>query len=154
MGDIPGLGFILLVALILIIGFIGSSFIAQPITQRFNKLLAKIPLIKVIYDAVKELLSAFVGNQKKFTEPVMFKETDHANVYKIGFITQKDLSELTQSKGLYAVYLPHAYALSGMVVFVESSKIEALNIPSSQAMKFIISGGVIHPKELVNGEEI
>jgi uncharacterized membrane protein len=46
------------------------------------------------------------------------------------------------------VYLPHSYALSGMVVFVDSSKLESLNINAAKAMKFIVSGGVININDL------
>lgn len=147
-GDIPGLGILLLLIALILVGFIGSSFIADPIIARFNKFLSRIPLVKVIYDAIKELLGAFVGSKKKFNHPVIFKDFSDANFYRIGFITQNDLSSLTDQKGLCAVYLPHSYALSGMVVFVEGNKLEALEISAAQAMKFIVSGGVININDL------
>ena len=147
-GDIPGLGILLLLLVLIFVGFIGSSFIADPIINYFNKMLSKIPLVKVIYDAIKELLGAFVGNKKKFNHPVIFKDFPEANFYRIGFVTQQDLSTITAHNGLCAVYLPHSYALSGMVVFVDSSKLESLNINAAKAMKFIVSGGVININDL------
>ena len=153
-GDIPGLGIVLLLFFLIFVGFIGSSFIADPIINYFNKLLSKIPLVKVIYDAIKEMLGAFVGNKKKFNHPVIFKDFPDANFYRIGFITQQDLSAITTQTGLCAVYLPHSYALSGMVVFVEVQKLEALEINAAQAMKFIVSGGVINIHDLTQEENV
>lgn len=147
-GDIPGLGIVLLLSVLLLIGFVGSSFIADPIIQQFNKIIQKIPLVKVIYDAIKDLLTAFVGNKKKFNQAVIFKEFEGAVVHRIGFITQNDVSELTGTEGLCAVYLPHSYALSGVVVFVEKSKISTLDIPAGKMMKFIVSGGIISLAEI------
>ena len=89
---IPGLGLIILLSLITFIGFIGSTIIFRPIITYFDKLLARAPLIKIIYTAVKDLVSAFVGQKKRFTEPVLVQLDRDSNIEKIGFITNKDLS--------------------------------------------------------------
>jgi len=151
-GDIPGLGLILLIALLVFIGFLGNTFIADPIINRFNKFLSRIPLLKVIYDSIKDLLSAFVGNKKKFTQPVLIKEHEQALSYKLGFITQEDVQDLVEKEGLCAVYLPYSLAFSGMLVFVESKNVTPLKITSGEAMKFIVSGGIININELKETE--
>ena len=66
--NIPGLGIVIIVSLLILIGFIGQTFIARPFKYLFNKLLEKIPLLKVIYSAFKDLFTAFVGDEKKFNK--------------------------------------------------------------------------------------
>lgn len=140
--DIPGLGIITLVALITLFGWIGTSIIAQPIFNYFQQLIDKAPLIKTIYSAVKDLVSAFVGQKKKFNQPVLVKFTKDSDLLKPGFVTREDLSILGIEKGKVAVYLPHSYAWSGNLFIVPQENVTPINASSSDMMKFIISGGV------------
>lgn len=142
-GDFPGLGILLLLIVLVLAGLLGDTFITDPLKNAFNKWLAKIPLIKIIYDGVKDLLGAFVGDKKKFTHPVIVKEHQAATCYKIGFITQESLEALELDKNLSAVYFPHSYAFSGVVMLVENDYIKAVNMPAADVMKFIVSGGVM-----------
>ena len=71
--DIPGLGIIVLIIFLTLLGFLGTTIIADPIMAYFTRLLNKAPLLKSIYSAVKDLTTAFVGKKKSFTEPVLVK---------------------------------------------------------------------------------
>jgi uncharacterized membrane protein len=106
----------------------------------------RIPLVKLIYSAVKDLLGAFVGDKKKFNKPVLVRINKDNNLYQIGFITQSDLSDLGLDD-MVVVYFPHSYAFSGYHYFVPKESIKQLNIPGPTAMKFIVSGGVSGFKE-------
>ena len=147
LGDLPGLGILVLLLILVFSGFMGSTFIAAPIQDYFQKILKKAPLIKLVYEAVKDLLGAFVGNKKKFTNPVLIKENEHSNLNRLGFITQKDLSNLGIEEGYTSVYIPHSYAISGMLFIVENKYLKPLDVSSGDAMKFIISGGVLTKNE-------
>ena len=68
---------------------------------------------------------------------------ESAEVYKLGFITQKDLSELKIEPGFIAVYFPHSYAFSGNLFIVPEKNVRELDAQSSEIMKFIVSGGVV-----------
>ena len=149
--DIPGLGLLTLIAGLVLIGFLGNVFISDPIKKSFNKWLAKVPLIKVIYNSVKDLLGAFVGKEKKFNNPVMVKEHSNATCYKIGFITQDSVASLGTEGSFAAVYFPHSYALSGVVLLVENEYIVTIDKPAAEVMKFIVSGGVISVNKSKNG---
>ena len=101
----------------------------------------KIPLVKLIYSAVKDLLGAFVGDKKKFNKPVLVRINKENNLYQIGFITQSDLTDLGLTD-MVVVYFPHSYAFSGYHYFVPKENIKPLDVPGPTAMKFIVSGGV------------
>ena len=139
--DIPGTGILVLFIGISLLGFIGKTILFKPVNFLFETILAKAPFVKIIYSSIKDLMSAFVGNEKKFDQPVLVKVNLISDLEKMGFITQKDLSEL-KIKGKVSVYFPHSYNFSGEMFIVPVEHITPLDIPSAEAMKFIVSGGV------------
>lgn len=142
-----GIGLLILLTLITLIGFIGTTIIFNPIITYFDRLLARAPLIKIIYTAVKDLLSAFVGQKKRFTEPVMVKLDREGNIEKIGFITNNDLSIVGISDEKVAVYLPHSYAWSGNLIIVSADYVRPIDASSTEIMKFIVSAGITQIEE-------
>jgi len=140
---IPGLGFFVILFSITFIGYIGKTVITRPTVGYLKRLIDRVPLIKTVYESVKDLLSAFVGNKKKFNVPVLVRVNAETEMYKLGFLTRNDLTELGIEKKMVAVYLPHSYAFSGNMFIVPAENVRPLNLPSSEVMKFIVSGGVI-----------
>lgn len=144
--NIPGLGFVLVVISVTLIGWISSSFIVSRIVEVLDKVLEQTPGIKYIYSSVKDFLEAFGGNRKKFDKPVLVS-VDAIDTWRIGFITQNDLSQFALADHV-AVYVPLSYALTGVVYFVPKEKIKPVtNMNSAEAMKFVISGGVTQLEE-------
>jgi uncharacterized membrane protein len=138
----PGLGLIVIIALITFIGFAGSVIIASPINSFFQRLLRKAPLLKTIYSSMKDLMSTFVGKKKGFNQAVLIKLYENSTIERLGFITNENLSSLGIKGGKILVYLPHSYAFSGQLFVVEKSYITPIDKPSSEIMKLIVSGGV------------
>ncbi|MBI2069868.1 MAG: DUF502 domain-containing protein [Elusimicrobia bacterium] len=138
---LPGLGLLIIIGLITLLGYLGSLFIARPFITLFEKIVEKTPLVKIIYTAVKDLMTAFVGEKKRFSEPVLVTVGKDSGLQKLGFITQKDLSDLG-IKGKVAVYLPHSYNFSGNLFIVPKENVMPLDISGAEIMKFIVSGGV------------
>ncbi len=140
--NIPGLGLIILLAGITVLGYLGSTFITDPIKRRANKILDRVPLLKTMYSAITDLLSAFVGEKKSFSRPVLVKLNRESDIEKPGFVTNEDLSRLTSGAGKVAVYLPHSYNFSGNVFIVPVENVTPINANTAEVMKFIVSGGV------------
>lgn len=148
---IPGLGFLVVVLLVLLVGYISSLFFVSRIVSFFDQVLEKTPGIKIIYSTVKDFLEAFAGNKRKFDKPVLVS-VDAPDVWRIGFITQTDLSEFGMREYV-SVYVPHSYAFSGITYLVRQDRIKAIqDVGSADAMKFIVSGGVTDVAEY-RGEE-
>ena len=138
---IPGLGFLVVIILVFLVGYISSLFFVSKLLEWFDLLLEKTPGVKIIYSTVKELLEAFAGNKRKFNKPVLVAIED-PNVYTMGFITQHDASKFGLEEHV-AVYLPLSYAFAGALYFVHKDRLKKVdNISSADAMKFIVSGGV------------
>ncbi|MBN2486486.1 MAG: DUF502 domain-containing protein [Bacteroidales bacterium] len=138
---IPGLGIFLLVVLIALLGFVGQTFFIKPLRIFLDKFMESLPVVKTVYTALKDLLSAFVGQEKKFNKPVLVKVNTISELEKIGFITTEDLSDLG-IKDKVSVYFPHSYNFSGEMFIVPVEHVKPLNIPPADAMKFVVSGGV------------
>lgn len=138
----PGLGILIMLAFITFVGFLASIFITKPLFDIFEKWVFKIPLINILYTSIKDLMSAFVGDKKKFNTPVIVKLSD--NMSRLGFITQDDLTKL-EEENLVAIYFPHSYNFSGNLYLVPRENVRILkNVKSTDMMKFIVSGGVSH----------
>ena len=143
----PGLGILIVLAAITVIGWLGTYIITAPVVSFGNKLLKRMPLIKVIYTSVKDLLSAFVGKQRSFTQPVFMKLYENSEIRRLGFVTDNDLSKLDDSDDLIAVYAPHSLAVSGQLYFVPKSYVTPVTAKPTDVMKYIISAGVTRVDE-------
>ncbi|NVN95287.1 MAG: DUF502 domain-containing protein [Bacteroidetes bacterium] len=150
---IPGLGVLLTLTIITIIGYFGKSILAKPLVSLVDAIMEKVPFIKIIYTSTKDFMSAFVGQKKKFTEAVLVQMNKDAEIYKLGFITQKDLTMLGIKEDLIAVYLPHSYNFSGNLFIVPAGNVTHINASSTEIMKFIVSGGITEINKTHENEE-
>ncbi|MBW4891569.1 DUF502 domain-containing protein [Mucilaginibacter sp. HMF5004] len=137
---IPGLGILLVLLVLLLSGIVVTSIITEPIKLWFNRWINRLPLFKFLYSSIKDLTEAFVGDEKKFNEPVLV-EVNEFGLKKIGFLTQKDLSKLGLPNDV-AVYFPYSYSFAGQVVIVSADKVKPIDKSAADMMKFVISGGV------------
>ncbi len=142
----PGLGFLIIFGVITLFGYLTSNFAVRTATDWFDHLMNKIPLVKLIYSSLKDLIGAFVGDKRKFNKPVLVSINKENNLNQIGFVTQEDLSNLGLPD-MVAVYFPHSYAFSGNHFLVPKASIKPLTISGPAAMKFIVSGGISGFKE-------
>jgi uncharacterized membrane protein len=142
----PGLGFAIIIVAITLFGYFTSNFLFQTLVRWFDSIVNKIPLVKLIYSSVKDLMSAFVGDKKKFTKPVLVTINKENQLHRIGFITQDDLSTLGL-KDMVVVYFPQSYAVAGDHFVVPKENVKQLDVSGPVAMKFIVSGGVSGFKE-------
>lgn len=143
---IPGLprgtGFGVVILLFVAIGYLGSRFFfGRMILNLFDGILEKIPGLKVVYTSVKDFADGFVGEKRKFTKPVLVKMSEHPVMYRVGFITQDDLTKIGLP-GNVMVYMPHAYAISGFHYILDLENVKPLEMEASDAMKLAVSGGV------------
>lgn len=139
--NIPGLGFVIIIAFIIIIGYLSSFFVMGRLLSVLDKLLEKTPGIKLFYSFIKDFFEAFAGNKKKFTHNVLAC-VDDEDVWRVGFITQEDMSSFGM-ENYVAVYLPMSYSVAGNVYIIRKDRIRPLTtIGSAQSMKFAVSGGV------------
>jgi len=139
--SIPGIGFLSLVLVLIIVGYVGQTFIARPLRQVLQQIIEKIPLLNFIYKALNDLFAAFIGKEKKFSKPVLVKVNLNSDLEKLGFITEENLAFLDQLDKV-AVYFPMSYTFSGELFIVPKENIKPIDANSSEIMKFIVSAGM------------
>ena len=137
---IPGLVILTVIVIIMIVGIIVTNFITDPIKAAFNRWIKRIPLLNFFYSSIKDFTEAFVGDEKKFSEPVLVELND-SGLKQVGFVTHKNLKKI-KLPGEVAVYLPFSYSFAGQLVIVKTERVTPLNMTASAAMKFVVSGGV------------
>ena len=137
--NIPGLGLVLVISLILIAGIFVTNFVTEPMYNWFQRVLDRLPILKFIYSSIKDLTEAFVGDEKKFNHPVLVEV--EGGLKKIGFLTQPDLKKIDLPNEV-AVYFPLSYSFAGQLCIVHRDKVKDLNLSAADAMKLVVSGGV------------
>ncbi len=138
---VPGLGILLTVVFIFLIGFLASNFLGRKIFALVERIFTGLPLVKLLYSAVKDMIEAFAGDKKSFDRPVIATLAPGGSAKVVGFITQDSLENLGLEDHV-AVYTPQSYNFAGNVLLFPKEAITPLDIDSSQAMAFVVSGGV------------
>lgn len=138
---VPGLGFIVTVVFITFIGFAASNFLTRRIVHLVDRLFARLPLIKMIYTSIKDLVNAFVGDKKSFNRPVQVIINRENNIRLLGFATRDNLDSIGITDSV-TVYLPEAYNFAGNLIVVARDKVIPLAADPGDVMKLIMSGGV------------
>lgn len=152
----PGMGWLFAIAVLFLVGLIVNAWLIRHIFALGEAILAKIPLIKSLYSALRDFTEYFFNADKKNNESkkVVWVKLGEARV--IGFVMRdsiKDipgmcgvLSDVSEEDDLVAVYLPMSYQISGYTVYVKRSAIEPLNIPAEEAMRMVLTAGVSSKK--------
>jgi uncharacterized membrane protein len=136
-----GIGFLIIIAMLIIIGYFSSFFITGRVVSFVDKILEKTPGIKYIYSTTRDFFEAFAGDKKKFTKNVLANVDDN-DVWRFGFITRDDMEEFGL-KNYVTVYIPMAYSVAGNVYVIPKERVRPItNISAAQTMKFAVSGGI------------
>ena len=138
---IRGVGFLAALVGVTMFGFLASNFFTRGVLQLFERLLDRLPLLRLLHTSLKDLMSAFVGDKRRFNKPVLVDLGADGRVKAVGFVTRDSMERFGRPNDL-AVYFPQAYNFAGQVVIVPSAAVVPLALDSSEVMAFIVSGGV------------
>jgi uncharacterized membrane protein len=138
---IPGVGLLLTVILITLVGFLTSNVLGRTALDAMEGVFTRLPLVKLLYSSIKDLIGAFVGEKKRFDRPVAVSVVPGSTAKILGFITRDSLHVLGLH-GQVAVYVPQSYNFAGNLVIVPRDQVEVLQTPSAELMTFIVSGGI------------
>lgn len=138
---IPGAGIVVTLTGITLVGFLAGNLLTRGLVAEIEGLLEKLPFVRLLYTSTKDLLNAFVGEQRRFNRPVRAQLDDAGHVWTMGFVTAEGTTRLGMP-GFVAVYLPQAYNFAGNLIIVPSDRVEPVEAEASEIMAFIVSGGV------------
>lgn len=147
--------FISLVTMIIgtcLVGFTLKIVFFAKIIKKAKELFIKIPLIKQVYTTISQIIEVAVSDREKSYQKVVMVEYPRKGIYSIGFLTSEDNfligSTIGREEKVYNVFIPTSpNPTSGMFIVVPESEVKILDIKIDDAIKLIISGGVILPEK-------
>lgn len=147
--------FISLVTMIIgtcLVGFTLKIVFFAKIIKKAKELFIKIPLIKQVYTTISQIIEVAVSDREKSYQKVVMVEYPRKRIYSIGFLTSEDNfligSAIGREEKVYNVFIPTSpNPTSGMFIVVPESEVKILDIKIDDAIKLIISGGVILPEK-------
>jgi len=137
---IPGLGILIAAAGITLIGYLTGNVVGNKLVSWLEAGLQRVPLIRILYNSLRDLLGAFVGQKRKFDKPVAVEMNQHG-LKVLGFLTTERFDD-PQLAGHVSVYLPESYNFAGNLVVVPKERVHPLDADGAEFMAFIMSGGV------------
>lgn len=146
---IPGVGFLVTLVLITAVGFMASTLVARGTIGAVDRVLERLPFVRLLYSSAKDMLNAFVGEKRRFDKPVLVSLTADEAVKVLAFMTSDSLASLGIADHV-SVYMPQSYGFAGHIILVPASRVRRIDADAAQVMAFIISGGVtdVEPRQL------
>lgn len=142
---IPGSGIVVTILLMIIVGGLVSNFITGSVINFFIKQFERVPLIKVIYNPLRDLMSLFAGSGQEEMKKVVMVDLGNNGMKSIGLVTREEFDDLpagTLSPDMVAVYIPMSYMLGGFTTLIPRDRVQEVDIPVERAIKLAITGWI------------
>ncbi|HKQ98675.1 MAG TPA: DUF502 domain-containing protein [Candidatus Polarisedimenticolia bacterium] len=147
---VPAVGLVATMGVILAVGFLATNFVGRRVVDAFDRLMLRVPVVKGIYGAARQMLDAFGGKTSTFRR-VVAVEYPRPGVYTVGFLTQSN-SDVARAggapplKGMSLVFLPTTpNPTSGWLAVVPDAQVLDLDMSIEEGVKLIVSGGLVAP---------
>ncbi len=145
-----GLSLLICLILIVLIGFLVSNFLGRKAYPFLENLLLKLPFFKQVYPPFKEVAQFLFSKEKLNFSQVVLVEYPSREIYSMGFLTNEVPEKIAgdSSRKLYYVFVPHTPSpLTGFLTLVPRDRLRFMDISVEEAIKIIVSGGVVNTKE-------
>jgi len=143
-------GFLIAVSLVYFVGFFVASFIGRTTWRMLERVQERVPLVNAIYPPIKQVTDFLLSEKKHASGGVVAVEYPRKGIWSIGLLTGPGLRTLSGGKpdSMVSVFIPNSPTpITGYVVVVPRSDIVELAISMDEALRFVISGGVIMPEK-------
>ena len=138
---VPFVGFVVVVVATTAVGFLLSNYLSRQMLTWFENVMDRLPLAKLMHGSLKDLMSAFVGEKRRFRHPVAVEMIAGSGVKVFGFVTRESMDDFGMPDSV-GVYFPQAYNFAGQLVVVPRAQVTSLKVDSADIMTMIVSGGV------------
>lgn len=138
----PGVGFLITVALIVLVGFISTSILGNKLVDFWEKIVLKTPILGKMYGTVKKIVNSFLSPDRSSFKQAVLVEFPREGAYSIGFITNDNFSHIDEEN--YCLFVPTTpNPTSGFFIIVPQEKVKLLDIPVEKAFELLISAGMV-----------
>jgi uncharacterized membrane protein len=147
---VPGLGLVVVVCGLVVIGAVTAGFVGRLFLHISERFLNRMPVIRGLYGATKQIFETVLAKQSNTFREVVLVEFPRRDMWTIAFVTGRtngEIGDLTQPDML-TLYVPTTpNPTSGYLVFVPRRDVRALSMTVEEAIKFVISGGIVAPPD-------
>lgn len=147
---VPGLGFVSMMVLILMVGVLSRNLVGKVLFNGFENLLKQIPFVRSVYGAIKDLVGAFtIGGKGKTFREVVLIEYPRPGLYTLAFVTNEMVYTTADGRRqeFINVYIPNPpNPTSGVLILVPKEHAMHLNLTIEEGLKLVLSGGIVTPE--------
>jgi transmembrane protein len=150
---VPGQGFLIAIVVLFVTGVLAANVLGRKILEGWDSLLGRIPVVKSIYSSVKKVSESLLSdNSRSFKTPVLVP-FPQPNIWTIAFVSgsvpQSVSNVLPEPTDYVSVYVPTTpNPTGGYYIMVRQSDIRELDMTVDEALKYVISLGMVMPDEL------
>ena len=144
--DLPGLGLIVLLVILILIGSVTANFFGSWILKQTDRFISKIPLIKTFYKTIKQILETILRTNSQAFRDAVLVEYPRRGAWVIGFTTGEVKGEVKKkiNTPLVNVFVPTTpNPTSGFLLMIPKKELKYLNVSVDEAIKTIVSAGII-----------
>lgn len=144
---IPGFGFLTTIILIFLLGLLLNNFVTAGLFQRLQEKLTEVPLIKVVYSPLRDLMNLFARKQGEQTlQKVVLVKFDNGQKEVLGLVTRESFHDVDKNLQIgsdkIAVYIPMSYGLGGYTLLIPKSQVTPIDIPVEKAMSLALTAWI------------
>lgn len=156
---VPGLGIAILITAVTLIGFLTANYLGRILIGWGERIVERMPVVRSIYGALKQIFETVLSDQTKSFQEVVLLEYPRREMWTLGFVIGKTSGEVQEKTDdeMLNIYIPTTpNPTSGYLVFLARKELRTLNMSVEDALKMIISGGIVTPpsgKEAVGSQE-
>ncbi len=140
-----GMGLAAGLALVIVLGVVMSTWLAQRLFDYFERVLLKVPVINGLYGAIKDMTALFAPEKQRQFSAVVAFTLPGTEAKVMGFVTRDDCSDLPEGIGgddIVAVYMPMSYQIGGYTLLLPRSALTRVDMPTPDALRFTLTAGV------------
>jgi uncharacterized membrane protein len=148
--DVPGLGLIVVFVGLTLIGMFAAGFAGRVLMRSGERLLARVPVVRSIYSAVKQILQTILAKKSTAFRKVVLFQYPRPEVWSIGFLTGKAEGHIQEiaDRDVLNVFLPTTpNPTSGFLLFVPAGEAKELAMTVEEGLKMVVSGGLVTPPD-------
>jgi uncharacterized membrane protein len=145
---VPGMGVVAGFVAVMLIGLLMNTLLAKELLGLGERMLSRIPGVKTVISALKDVMSLFGGDGKKQMGQVVLVRWGSADSHILGFLTRDRVDDLGLDEGedRIAVYLPFSYQIGGFTVLVPRDSVRQVAMTAEEALRFTVTAGMSRSK--------
>jgi uncharacterized membrane protein len=141
---VPGMGVVMGLGTVFVVGLMLQAWFLRRLWQWFEKLLDRMPLVRQVYRALKELVDYLGGEEQPGGSTVVMLRYGEPPMRLLGLVTRDavDYGPQEAEEPLVAVFLPWSYQVGGFTVYVPRASLDEIDLTRDQALRLAITAGV------------